>query len=1185
MNNNRFDFGTSPITGVNLIDASAGTGKTFTLEGIYLRMILESDIKTENILVVTYTEAATNELRDRILSKLRNSYSILTTQTLNKEQKEDAFFLYLWERFDSADQPFLAKTRENLKYAVDAFDESQIFTIHGFCHRILTDYSFESGGVFNTEILPNPAHIIEEVVQDYWRSIFYQSKYRSASLLYPEFSTPEKLLKLNQKIASQLDIKLEPTLENGDIQSWLEKVDDRFLAIQEMWPDCREAVGEIIGDESVLYKQSYNKNKVDGRLAAVDGLVKNYFYDQKTLEPFKISFLESKVKKGCDIPQHRFFELFELLDNDLQNLILCLKIDFLEQFPIHLKERLSALDLRSYDDLLLDLRNALNGPSADKLIKKIRSKHKVALIDEFQDTDTIQYEIFRKIFMEGHQPVFYIGDPKQSIYQFRGADIFTYCQAKRQIRDSKDSHNYHLGTNYRSDQNLVEAINYIFSAKDDPFLNSEIGFMPSSASHTESRLMQDGKAVPSFQLWFLKAEKRGPYLVGEATQRIVDACAMEVANLLDRSKQLLIEEKSVFRPVKAQDICILVRTHRQAEQMQKALNAVDVPNVLKTKSTIFQSSEYKDLLTLLAAVADYKSISMVKSALVTDLNGYSGDQLYELMQNDPAWEKIIESFHSYHQFWVKSGMFSMINRLMREQNTRARYFRFENGERRLTNLLHAIEVLHKAEINQKLSISGLIKWGKRSILDPPKTDEEEIRLESDENSVKIMTIHNSKGLEFPIVFCPFSWKANSDSDVIFHREDQLVFDLGSKNLATNKLQAKKESLAESIRLLYVALTRARQKCYLVWGDINKTDDSPLTYLFHDGALKFKDEKNKKERKNLWFEMEGFCDKSNGLIQLAELPTELKATYVPEEVVRTELQNKQFSGIINLTRKLSSYSSLTKKIEGDRGEKDYDAITPHKEPMREEDDIADRFKLAKGAKTGVFFHEILEEMDFETADEVLTDELIRQKMKKYAIEEDQFPTVKSMISETLQTDLGFGMALNQLPWNRRVSEMEFHFPIQEGRANRLIKVMKQLPPAEETRDLINTLEGLEFDVTRGFMKGYIDLVFSYNDRYYILDWKTNHLGNRFEAYQPDKLAVYINRHSYNLQYFIYSLALHKYLGTRIPGYSYAKHFGGICYLFLRGISHELNTGVYYNELKNSEVVLNQLDQFFGNSDRP
>jgi exodeoxyribonuclease V beta subunit len=1182
MTETRFKFESSPISGVNLIDASAGTGKTFTLEGIYLRLILERDLRTENILVVTYTEAATNELRDRILSKLRNSLDILTNSRINAEQEKDAFLKFLSDYYGQADTAELTKARSNLKLAVNAFDESQIFTIHGFCHRVLSDYSFESSGIFDTEILPDASQIADEVAQDYWRQLFYTNKFQSVAFLYDPYATPEKLNDLGDKISSQLRINLEPELSNENPEYWLARTDASFLKVQKMWESSRNAVKAILSDDQLLKQTSYKKDKAAERLQNIDRLITHFEYDQKVLKYFRESHLVASLKAGQKSPAHPFFILFEQFDDDVQNLFLCVKRDILLETRSRLKNQLQKLNLRSYNDLLLDLSRALQGPSAEKLMGRIRKRYQVALIDEFQDTDLVQYEIFRKIFMAAKHSVFFIGDPKQSIYQFRGADIFTYCQAKQEIESDKSAHIYHLETNYRSDKGLVDAVNYIFETTKDAFINEEIKFQTAVASHSDSRLTLDGQAESPFQMWFLKNENNSKLAVGEATQRIVNACASEIVKLLNYQNRLLLEEGERQRGIRPQDICILVRSHRQAEQMQKALYLLDVPNVLKTKSTIYQSAEFKELLMILEGIVRYQQPSRVLAALATDVIGTSGNQLFELVHQDAQWEKVAEEFHIYHQLWRDNSFFMMISHFMRQHDIRGNYFRFENGERRLTNLLHAIEVLHKAESTLKLSMPALIKWAKASGMAPSQGEGEEIRLESDDNSVKIMTIHNSKGLEFPIVFCPFSWKSGISRDVIFHREHDLVMDLGSKNQSDNKKKAQAEILAEDVRLLYVALTRARQKCYLVWGEINGAERSPLTHLLHAGKLKETGLKNGKKaqvNKDLWVEIKDWAARSDGSIQLIQLPPGKAEQYAKPGIEALTLVNRKYAGKINLTRKLSSYSSLTRKFEGDSGRRDFDAIMNQPPILGDEEAIAERFKLPKGSKTGIFFHEILEELDFKITDDSVLKNLISEKLQKYRLDEGYLETVEEIVKDTLQADLGFGLTLNRLPWEQRISEMEFYFPVKTGQVTDLVKSLGRLTSSEETNSFISTLESLDFKLVAGFMKGYIDLVFSHNNRYYILDWKTNHLGNQFENYQPDILARYINRHSYNLQFYIYALALHKYLGGKVPDYDFSTHFGGVCYLFLRGISGEGQSGIYYNDLKTSEEILVQMDHFF------
>ncbi len=1161
-----FNLNTSPLKGINLIDAGAGTGKTYTIEGIFVRLILENQLNVDNILVVTYTEAATNELRERILEKLRLSRQVLLGNPLPEDQKNDPFLLFLKEKYSLDPEKKVDQLTQQLKIAIDTFDESVIFTIHGFCQRVLTDFAFESNATFDVEIVTDIDPYAKEIVQDYWRSLFYETDREIVSVLYRLYATPDHFLNLYEKTASKLTLELEPELENLDFSELLAGTEKSFQKVKNHWQTVSHEIETILSQNDNLSGKSYRKNWMPARILAMNQLFDSHEFKEDKLKWFCRTTIASSVKKGKSAPEHVFFDDFQCFFNDFKHILVQLKKDFILTCRQMLKQVFKSNNLRSFDDLLLDLQIALQSDLSPLLIETVNSKYKAVLIDEFQDTDPVQYFIFSTLFSSGRKPVFFIGDPKQSIYQFRGADIFTYCRAKRDILETSTNNNYNLDTNYRSDKKLVEAINTIFNFRSAPFINKEISFIPSLAAKPDSRLILDRNPMSPCQIWYAKNEEDGPFIQRKANQLIVNACVSEIVRLLNFHERLTIDGE----PIRPQDICILVRSHQQAQLIQKALIIRQVPGVIKTKSTIYQSIEFKEILVILEAIVEYNRPDIVKKAFITDMLGETGDNIYSYFNDDTQWESFIEELSFYHHLWQKNGFAFMIRLLMEKKEIRKNLLRFENGERRLTNLLHAIEVFLKAETENNLTQSGLIHWAKKKLMSDQPKDEEEIRLESDENAVKVMTVHVSKGLEFPIVFCPFSWKGSYSKEAIFHKNDRVIFDLGSDDLDKHKAEANEELLAENIRLLYVALTRAKHRCYMVWGEFNRIDNSPLTYLLHNNTIKNKD---------LWKDLLELSRVSQGTISLDHLPESDMDIYQPRISEKTKLKRRTFVGEFKLNKKLSSYSSLTKKIESDLDFKDRDASPAMTLTTAESDILLDSFHLPKGAKTGVFIHQILEELDFQEKDAEKIARLIKNKRQKYNIPDEWQDSVEDIISSTLNKELLPDFRLNDISYENRISEMEFYFPVNNIQVDQLTANIRKIASKTEHFNMVKTLEMLNFKTTQGFMKGFVDLVFQHQNRYYIVDWKTNHLGFEFSNYRPDYLQDYIVSQAYNLQYTIYLLALHKYLKIHLPGYSFEKNMGGVYYLFLRGISSDKNTGVYFNDLSESFEIVNQMDLSF------
>ncbi len=1175
----------SPLEGTNLIEASAGTGKTYTIAALFLRLLVEKNLAVDEILVVTFTEAATGELRDRIRAKLREA-----TWAFASGGSEDSFLHELVQR-----QHDRTASLNRLRKSLHAFDLASIFTIHGFCLRVLQEKAFESGTLFDTELITDQEHLKRQIVEDFWRIHFYRSSPLFVNYAIDNRFTPGRLRALLGNQATQPYLKIIPRTEIPDSSVQESDYRDCWRKVREAWQMGRAEVEEILIHHEGLNRNKYRKASIPlwtGKMVQfLSSGVKNPTLFNE-FSKFTTSELRASVKSGHQPPDHPFFELCEDLreiHEELQAIfnqrLLGLKAELFRYVRRELAKRKNEKNVQSFDDLLVRLERALLGDGGPELARAIRTKFKAALIDEFQDTDPVQYTIFKEVFSKENGILFLIGDPKQAIYGFRGADIFAYMAAARQVEN-----HYTLGENWRSEADLVAATNAIFATGDRPFVYEDIGFhlaAPAATMDTEFLELAEEPGQP-LQLWFLDAEKitesEKPIAKELARELIPKTVAMEISRLLSLGR----DNKAFLgrRPLRESDIAVLVRTHKEARLMQQALAQINIPSVLYSTASLFESHEAMEVERVLAAIAEPHTERLIKPALVTDMVGIRGEELDGLVEDDSRWDRWLVTFRNYHELWSDQGFIVMFNRFLSELNVLVRLMSFPDGERRNTNMLHLAEVLHQATVDGKLGMSGVLKYlAEQRTADTRWAEEHQLRLESDETAVKLVTIHRCKGLEYPIVFCPFNWEGsrlrNPNDPFMFHNEAdsmRLTLDLGSPERETHRIFAEKEQLAENMRLFYVALTRARNRCYLVWGRFNQGETSAPAYLFHypgqeaggnivdATAERFKQLNDR----DLLLELKKLQDKSNGSILISEMAQVHGEDYPPPARERLKLSCRSFSGEIDRQWQISSFSALIsgKPFQVELGDRDPISVEDPKriEATAIEEETTGIFSFPKGTKAGTFLHDLLEHLDFCQRDSYLVERLVADKLKEYGFEPGWLDTLCDTIQKVLAVPLIQGrddFTLSHIERNKRLSELEFYFPLKPFAPGRLSNLFAKHAGPGLPSNFPDRIGRLQFAPVRGFMRGFIDMAFQFEDRFYIVDWKSNFLGSRVQDYSQDALTAVMEGQLYVLQYCLYSLALHQYLNFRIPGYDYENHFGGVFYIFLRGVDPDIGPsyGIY------------------------
>ena len=1183
-----FDLLNSPLEGTHLIEASAGTGKTHTITGLFLRLVLEKNLPVNEILVVTFTEAATEELKHRVRKKLREA-----VLACSRGKSEDDFLDQLVNKAGNPEIP-----RRRLNEALRAFDQAAIFTIHGFCRRMLLENAFESGSLFDTELVPDQENLKQEIVDDFWRKHFYE-----ASPLFVNYSlennvTPDGLLSLISKRVSQPYLKIIPEVDPPDSTKEEKAFKAFFENAADSWHSARAEVERILSTDQSLNRNKFRKTNIPLWVQGMDRYLGSQGHNLpyfKGFEKFTSSEIKGSTKKDFAPPSHPFFELCETLNNARENLqavfdrrLLWLKTELFEYVSNELTRRKAAQNIESFDDLLFKLHHALEQHGGEYLAEAIRFKFKAALIDEFQDTDPIQYAIFKKVFGAEDSTLFLIGDPKQAIYGFRGADIFAYMEAKKNIH-----FRHTLRANWRSESHLITAINALFERNARPFVYEKIPFRPAQAAIRKKPepLMLNGQPEPPFHLWFLDSrvltDNGKPIGKAQARDMICEAVAAEISRLihLGRSSRAILDGS----PLKEKNLAILVRTNAEARLMQKTLSGLHIPAVLYGTENLFDSHEATEIERLLISIYEPSHETLLRSALSTDMMGVSGEEIEALLKNEAGWEKWLLKFKRYYDLWKEDGFIRMFRYLLMQEKILPRLMALTDGERRNTNVLHLAEVLHQKSIESNLGMPQLLKWfSAQRQQGTTRSEEHQLRLESDENAVKVVTIHKSKGLEYPIVFCPFVWagaRINRSKDpVAFHDENsghRLTLDLGSLDMQQHRTLAEKELLAENLRLLYVALTRSRNRCYLVWGRFNQAETSAPAYLLHKPELSEDDDivnatRDKFRRltdEDILKDLGTAVDASGGCIRLSDMPKGSEAAAGPQSKETRTLSFREFSGIIDRTWRISSFSSLVSGRRHADELPDRDVIGPPDEPDEKAAEISETdvelsgiYSFPKGAKAGTFFHDILEHLDFAESESAVMETLVAEKLKGYGFESHWLDTICATLRKILTVPLdpkSGDLTLSCIQNDDRLNEMEFYFPLKVVFPEKLKQIFQQNSKHQLLTNLPQSLERLQFAPTKGFMRGFMDLVFRWHDRYYLVDWKSNFLGSRIEDYNQPSLALEMEKEFYFLQYTIYTLALDQYLRLRIPDYHYETHFGGAYYVFLRGVDPEIGAdyGIY------------------------
>ena len=1175
------------LHGTHLIEASAGTGKTYTITGIYLRLILERRLAVENILVVTFTEAACQELKEKIRERLALAHRKCgERQGRDSDAGEaDSFLDELFDKYVASGQD-LSDLEDRLALALMDFDLAAVYTIHGFCLRVLQDSAFESNFPFELDFMESDSDLLQQVIDDYWRE---------KSNIWPSFLvdalcrrewTPDNLIKILSPLLGAVRTAGHTVLQWPPCMSYKQIPAQPFQALTTLWQAERPTILAALASP-VLRKtaKTYKADNISNWASQLDA----YGQDAGNLFPFEAIaacsqthlIRDTKPSKAGQTPKHDFFKLCDQIIAILEQASFGVLQDLLQRCLTAMPELKRLAGFVSFDDLLSGVHDGLcRDESGQQLADRVGRQYPVALIDEFQDTDALQYDIFRRIYHNPAYTLFMVGDPKQAIYSFRGADIFSYLEAA-----GTGAETHTLTTNWRSEPDLTAAVNYLFGDRHlAPFVLPQIKFKAAnSPPDFKDRLITTKEAAPLALLYFPEQKNRDA-----ARRQAAIWTAGRIKNMLAEASigKCCIEDKDGNeRNLGAGDIAVLVRRHSEGEMVRQALAEAGLPAIIQASQSVYATAEAWDLELVMKAVWRVGHEKTLRAALCTRLLGNTTQELLDQEDNEDIWEALLLRFSEYQKIWRERGIAPMLYKLFQQEGVYLRLSAQEGAERVLTNLRHLIELLQTTSHEQAIGPDELLSWLAVRRHDELTSEVSQIRLESDENLIKIVTVHKSKGLQYPVVFCPFFWdsiirSSNKDLVVSCHENNQLVVDIAGENTARIN-QRNRESLAEELRLLYVAITRAKHRCYLFWGRVKAqkgwaTATSALQYLlkgrsFEEGDLLAALQADFETVSDEFLKVEKFQENSKNRIAIgpAALAKEEIGTFSPASapVADTLQHNELMREAREFKRDFNHYLGVTSFSALHRGAASHEIEEPDHDTRMEPEiynslliDDADTklFTFPHGARAGSCLHEILEELDFQKSARE-QEPLILEKLTLYGIEETWLEAAYSLIDNTMCTPLNEAgdFSLSCLAASDRLAEMEFYYPVPAIDGNRLAAVFQKGRKADLREDL---------EAPHGFMKGFIDLIFCWQERYYIVDYKSNFLGNSLQKYNYQGLSAAMHKAGYDLQYRIYREALQRYLSNRLPAYDYNLHFGGVYYLFLRGLRPKEGNqyGVYFDD---------------------
>lgn len=1241
-----------PLRGIQLLEASAGTGKTWNISSLYVRLILghgrdNEGLSPHQILVVTFTKAATQELQDRIRKRLNETARFIRSledsktegQHRDAEPKrlDDPLLEGLKTYYDQHPE-HRSPHAHRLSLAADAMDDAAIYTIHGWCQRMLKQHAFDSGSLFDLTIETDEAELLRESVRDYWRTVVYPLDKGDVERIHSVAKDPDDLLK---KIRNLLTLPPE-TL--SDLESdypghlagirealsawsdWEQRIEAAESHARTTWAKEATNIERVIQDAKkagTLNNRSYTV-KVTEWLATITAWANHPEIPSTgiNLERFATGKFKLDPKGSGQEPENPAFQALadylEVLEEGkaklrLKGALLAGTTLWVRDHYERIKNDRAVID---QNDLILKLHEATHRAGGQRLASIIRKQYPVALIDEFQDTDPLQYGIFKTIY-ENASPEnawLMVGDPKQAIYSFRGADIYSYLDARRQ--DGVQHHT--LTTNFRSTREMVTAVNQVFSHAEqwnrgafgfpaDSSGNQPIRFEPVDARDRSERLYQQRDnalhPISGLRIWSLQNDQ---VAIGadEYKAQMAEVAANTIVDLLNQSRDHESPGKNaVFfaengtdhaRCLVPSDIAILVASWSEADAIRDALRTRGLQSVyLSDRDSILKTEEACDLALWLEAFISPREGRRVRAAMATGTLKLPYPTLLRLTTDELFLDGVIERFVGYGALWREKGILPAIHQFILDQELPSQLIHKGTGERALTNLLHLAEVLQREASNLD-GQNGLLRFLREAIQDSGNDEENILRLESDSALIRVITIHKSKGLEFPLVFLPFiamSRPLDEKKDYYKFHDPALKLKISltpeTDTHPSPLVLAEQERLQEDLRLLYVGLTRAQHACWIGVGPYRKgasstSSKNDLSTSLHQSAL-------------------GYALKGGDLIQIPEIDALLQSIagtgqsieILPAAVTAPVSYLHPAKGSVFTDRlltfegapfeiwRIDSYSRLLGYVTHGDPESRQDNEERNDRTVRDTTapHLPGLLGFPAGPTHGDFLHKLLQKAGNAGFDRVSKEANLRQSMVTDALALQSYtPEWQEKLSLWLEQFIACPFQLEsqtlQLA-NLGVTdcrmELEFWFEVKQANLQAIDRIVTQHILPGQGRP------ALKSEHLNGMLKGFIDLTFRFGQQFYVADYKSNRLGKTPDAFTEEAQNMEVLKHRYDLQYSLYTLALHRYLRSRIgASYDYDRWIGGVAYFFLRGIEGPTQ-GLHF--VKPSRILIEELDAIF------
>jgi exodeoxyribonuclease V beta subunit len=1169
------------VSGTMLVEASAGTGKTFSIAMSVIRLLLERHPDgtplvdgVGNILVVTFTTAATDELITRIRTLLRQAEALYAGRPSGLHKDTEKVLQSVTARHDA---PWV---QARITRALAEVDTLAVYTIHSFCKRILDEFALESGTAFGALLLENEGELQQQALQHWWRARFYTDDTLAAFAVASRWS-PDAFASAYGVWRRFTSVRVSPDLSLADaLAQWRQAIATFAAAYDET--AFRQYVGAMdwnskspcLAGEALENTVRIIALALAGNLGAARTLGASLGVNNLRSHATKKSGRQKEQAAALDA--WPVAQQAEVVGAAVTRVEQAMRVDCFRHVDAWMLEEKRRRNRLGFDDLLASLHRVLVAQGPDGLLARaIRQQFHAALIDEFQDTDRFQFEIFSTAFRG--RPLFLIGDPKQAIYAFRGADVHAYLGAVRTADPQ-----YTLATNYRSTGEMVQAVNAVFQRRGQAFVEEDIAFEAASATPKAGApaTLRGTHALH----WMLvppeeKAGKRKITSLSTARALLFAATVRHIATQVGDG----------WKPC---DIAVLVRSRYEGVEIADLLRAHGIPAVVSGLGNVMQSEELLELQVVLEAIAMPRREAGVRAAIATHLWGGDAHEVLQLSQagSEAQWDTLLAQFVGLREWWLTHGFLQVVQELLRRRQVTERFLSFSDGERRLTNLRHVIELLHAVASDRALNIEGVLRWIRTNRMNSTEElDVRELRLETDADAVRVHTIHKSKGLQFELVYCPTLFAGrpvDAKGPLLVHEHGDVVFDHHEPVSPSRLQQAEVERLAEDCRLAYVALTRARYRTYVGWGAVGATNGAPqgaaysaLAYLLAD--LPALDATPVAERASLVAQhFLADCDRYDAVVRslVAESDDRMAVEVVDSTLIDVVVRGSAAPPVPSFAARtlpaepplrtrfdtyvISSFTHLTAGSHAAPADvsRDVDDVrVPH---VRVDELPPSDFRtFPAGRRAGTVLHALFEGSRVDDTLDVLRTRAAVQLTRNQLVPDEEDPRVDAtarMIRAVFETPMApWPVTLANVSPERVRHEWQFLLPFASADTaavrQSMARCFEQFGGVEGAR-YATRLRTLGTGRVHGFLTGFVDLVFEHRGQWYVVDWKSNQLGADFAAYERGALQSVMDASHYTLQAHLYLVALHRYLRVRLPGYDYDRHIGGAAYAFLRGFAN-------------------------------